>query len=114
METTQMNIRINPALKERGDAVFKQLGWSPSEAVRAFWSFADAHADDPQLVAKAVVIPANRHESQQEDFVKEAQSIVSDFAREHGFALPQEYDYEKLRDQVHNARLDELEERCEW
>jgi len=36
----QMNTRIDAALKEQGDAVFAEFGYSPSEAVRLVWGFA--------------------------------------------------------------------------
>ena len=36
--TTQMNIRIDPALKAAGDAALAEIGFSPTEAVRALWT----------------------------------------------------------------------------
>ena len=36
--TAQMNFRIDASLKERGDAAFAQMGYTPSEVVRAIWS----------------------------------------------------------------------------
>ena len=50
MAMTQMNTRIDSQVKERGDAVLAQAGYSPSRAIRAVWSFAASHAHDPEAV----------------------------------------------------------------
>ena len=47
---TQMNTRIEQDLKQRGDAVLAEAGFSPSEAVRALWKFAVAHEREPKAV----------------------------------------------------------------
>ena len=49
---TQMNTRIDMALKEAGDAVLARLGYSPSAAVRGFWQFVVDHQDDAASVRK--------------------------------------------------------------
>lgn len=36
----QMNTRIDRTLKQEGDRVFKEEGFTPSEAIRAFWDYA--------------------------------------------------------------------------
>lgn len=38
--TSQMNIRIDASLKQRGDAAFASMGYTTSEVVRAIWSLA--------------------------------------------------------------------------
>lgn len=50
MAATQMNLRIDSQIKERGDAVLMEAGYSPTQAVRAVWAFAAAHAHEPQVV----------------------------------------------------------------
>ncbi len=50
MDATQMNLRIDSQVKERGDAVLMEAGYSPTQAVRAIWTFAAAHAHEPQVV----------------------------------------------------------------
>ena len=47
MSMAQMNTRIDAEVKERGDAVLAQAGYSSSQAVRAIWSFAASHAHEP-------------------------------------------------------------------
>lgn len=51
---TQMNTRIDAALKEAGDAVLARLGYSPSAAVRGLWQFVVDHQDDAASVRKVI------------------------------------------------------------
>lgn len=51
---TQMNTRIDMALKEAGDAVLARLGYSPSAAVRGLWQFVVDHQDDAASVRKVI------------------------------------------------------------
>ena len=50
MPVTQMNLRIDAQVKERGDTGLAQAGYSPSRAVRTLWEFAAAHVHDPRTV----------------------------------------------------------------
>lgn len=50
MAAVQMNLRIDAEVKERGDAALSEAGYSPTQAVRALWMFAAAHAHEPQVV----------------------------------------------------------------
>lgn len=50
MAAVQMNLRIDAGVKERGDAALSEAGYSPTQAVRALWTFAAAHAHEPQVV----------------------------------------------------------------
>ena len=51
---TQMNTRIDAALKEAGDAVLARLGYSPSAAVRGLWQFMVDHQDDAASVREVI------------------------------------------------------------
>lgn len=50
MAGTQMNLRIDAQVKDRGDAALAQAGYTPSRAVRAIWTFAADHAHDPHAI----------------------------------------------------------------
>ena len=52
MSAVQMNTRIDEATKERGDAVFAEIGYSPSQVVRIVWQFAADNARDPVAVRR--------------------------------------------------------------
>ena len=47
MPMAQMNTRIDAEVKERGDAVLAQAGYSSSQAVRAIWSLSLIHISEP-------------------------------------------------------------------
>ncbi|MDM8271302.1 type II toxin-antitoxin system RelB/DinJ family antitoxin [Thermophilibacter provencensis] len=51
---TQMNTRIDAALKEAGDAVLARLGYSPSAAVRGLWQYMVDHQEDAASVRKVI------------------------------------------------------------
>ena len=51
---TQMNTRIDAALKEAGDAVLARLGYSPSAAVRGLWQFVVDHQGDAASVREVI------------------------------------------------------------
>ena len=55
---TQMNTRMEASLKEAGDRVLAVLGYSPSQAVRALWSYLCAHRDDPASIRQLLDAPA--------------------------------------------------------
>ncbi len=46
----QMNVRIDPALKQRGDAIFQKQGMTPSQAVRCLWEYAAEHGSVPEFM----------------------------------------------------------------
>ncbi len=48
MSATQMNIRLDAALKENGDMVFSQAGYTPTQAVRLLWEFAQRNVGKPE------------------------------------------------------------------
>lgn len=65
-----MNTRIDAQLKAEGDAALASAGYSPSQAVRAVWTWAAAHEHDPAAI---------------DDFLGNAiQSAAEQRAREHG------------------------------
>ena len=59
MEATQLNARISPELKARGDEALTEAGFTPSAAVRALWSLAIAHREDPDGL-RAVLLPKEK------------------------------------------------------
>lgn len=48
---SQVNARIDANLKARGDAALARAGYTPTQAVRAVWTFAACHEDDPDAVS---------------------------------------------------------------
>ena len=42
---TQMNVRIDAALKDRGDEALASIGFTPTQAVRALWGYASKRGE---------------------------------------------------------------------
>ena len=59
MQTT-LNVRMDAALKERGDKVLRECGVSTSEAVRALWSELASTRELPDFLSKASDASAQR------------------------------------------------------
>ena len=66
MDSVQMNVRIDRALKASGDGVFQEVGITPSEAVRRLWSFASRNRTNRQAVASLMESLCDPHVVQQE------------------------------------------------
>lgn len=75
MSATQMNLRIDAQTKERGDAALAQAGYSPTQAVRAIWTFAAAHVHDPQAV-KNLLLQAEPESDYERETRKAAKRAV--------------------------------------
>ena len=52
--TAQINARLNPALKQRGDEGLSGAGLSPSQAIRALWELAARNSDNPEAIQRAL------------------------------------------------------------
>ena len=50
MTATQMNIRMDTALKSTGDLAIREGGSSPSEIVREVWGYATRNRHKPQAI----------------------------------------------------------------
>ena len=53
MAATQMNIRMDAALKESGNAALARLGYTPSQAVRALWEVITVQGALPPALVRA-------------------------------------------------------------
>ncbi|MDO4443184.1 MAG: translation repressor RelB [Slackia sp.] len=54
MQTVQMNVRIDGDIKSSGDRVLANVGYSPSMAVRALWSFLARNEGDEQAIVQVL------------------------------------------------------------
>ena len=59
--TTQINARIDRALKANGDAALLDAGITPSEAIRALWELALRYKDAPRTL-RELLFPASQEE----------------------------------------------------
>ena len=87
---TQMNTRIDIALKEAGDAVLARLGYSPSAAVRGLWQFVVDHQDDAASVRKVIapdaVTALSDETARKASAITSLRSLYAQTARELGIS----------------------------
>ena len=116
-ETTQMNTRINAALKERGDRALARAGYTPSQAVRSLYAFAVEHEDDPQaitaMLSKKTTVEENARNGEREQklaALDRAAHLVEDAFKVLGISAPEEIDnrpYKELRDDLMDDHFQE-------
>lgn len=110
MEMTQMNTRIDLALKRSGDAVIASLGQTPSRVVRALWEYLSVHSAFPHELEQMIRRDEAALESgrDQEDPRDRGVQIVSSFYDRFGLKGPEApLDYQELRDVAAEERLRE-------
>lgn len=52
--TTQMNFRIDRALKNQGDRAFRACGLTPTDAVRRLWEIASQQGDEFKAIEQVL------------------------------------------------------------
>ena len=106
-ETTQLNTRINPGLKRRGDAVFARAGLTPSEVVRRLWKV----AADTQEVPACLLEGPDEQRSERLHMIERGAGLALNMARDMGYRVGSTpmLDFDALRDEMY----DEMAERME-
>ena len=109
--TVQLNTRIDPTLKERGDAVFERAGLTSSQVVRAVWEYAAR----TQTVPECVLERKDEEREARLKAIEEGAGMLRRMAEEMGIHLSDEpIDYKALRDEMYDDMLDEMRVRCGW
>lgn len=110
---TQMNTRIDMALKEAGDAVLARLGYSPSAAVRGLWQFVVDHQDDAASVRKVIEPGAasalSDEAARKASAITSLRSLYAQTARELGISGYHSVDlpsWDDLREDWYDERLE--------
>lgn len=111
---TQMNTRIDDALKRQGDAVFAKIGLSPSEVVRSVWEYAARHAEAPAAVMAALSANAREALPAEASFraalAESSSNLVSKYRESIGAPTPDKLDtidYRIAREEAWNEKLQE-------
>ena len=106
--TVQLNTRIDPGLKERGDAVFARAGLTSSEVVRAVWEYAAR----TQEVPECVLARTDADREARRKAMLEGAGLGRRMAEEMGIRLEDTpYDYKQLRDEMYDEMIAEMEAR---
>lgn len=121
-KTVQMNVRIDEATKETGDAAFARIGLTPSQAVRMVWEFAAQHANDSETL-RSLLDKLNKNQengsasseqTRRVETLHEGWALIDNFRKEHDLicTVPEDDDeriayYEQLREEALQERLEE-------
>ena len=108
MEMTQLNIRIPVDLKADGDAVLTRFGKTPSDIIRALWTYMAQSQDLPPFAK-----PSSSNRAQIDARIAEAEkasAMFSAFCRQRGYKNTiKEIPYNNLRQEEYEELLDEYE-----
>ena len=103
--TVQLNTRIDPSLKARGDAVFARAGLRSSEVVRAVWESAARTQKVPDCV-----LSTNSAQGDRIKAIKDGAGLARRMAEEQGVHIPETLpDYKALRDEAYDALIEQME-----
>ena len=110
MAATQMNIRMDAALKESGNAALARLGYTPSQAVRALWEVITVQGALPPALVRALNSNGDMPSRQEDPTEMESTSgaeIVSSFYRRLGIDEPSStpVDYAELPEMAADEQL---------
>lgn len=119
--STQINARISPDLKARGDAALLEAGFSPTSAIRALWDFAAQHVGDPGAIVQALRPERVKHEEdaaaeergRRAEAIARGSTLVRDAYLAAGFSWPssapeQELAYDELKELAYAERYGEM------
>ena len=109
MEATQMNVRLDRAVKRAGDAVLEARGCTPSRLVRALWEYLSVQGRVPDALERMLgqeELDAGDGPAAQ-DWYDAGARLVSSFYEGLGVSEPQRPapDYAALRDEWADERL---------
>lgn len=117
--TAQINARLNPVLKQRGDEGLSGAGLSPSQAIRALWELAARNSDNPEAIQRALF--PERAEVQEAELsaaqrrraeaIGKGARVVEDAYRTMGVVLASpstDLSFDELQDLAYQERYGEL------
>ena len=117
--TAQLNVRMDPALKAAGDAGLADIGFSPSEAVRALWTLAARRGKDAMQVKRLLATASNTvaeetavEEPDVPDVLRRGWNIVPEGMAKLGITLkPRSDTPESYEDMLYEEYLERMRER---
>lgn len=102
MQTVQLNVRMDAALKATGDVVAARCGWTPTQLVRALWDYLVSH-DAPPAALRPALEQARFDEAPDsacaDTPASAGSALVDGFFDRFGYPRPEveRLDYEALR-----------------
>lgn len=112
--TVQMNTRLSRSLKEQGDAVLARKGFTPSQAVRALWSYACNHQDVPPFMAETQADASSEEKLRKLALIEKNVGLAITVAQQCGYKGPTRNllggkTWREIRDEMYDEMLDEME-----
>lgn len=103
--------------KVGGDAVLSQCGYSPSQAVRALWTYLCDHQDVPPFMKEAEACDIDADRQRKLSLIHDGAGLAIRAARQHGYTGPTgdllgEKTWHQLRDEMYDDMIGEMEARC--
>ena len=116
--SAQLNVRMDPLLKAAGDAGLADIGFSPSEAVRALWTLAARRGKDAMQVKKLLSAASNTvaeetavEEPDVPDVLRRGWNIVPEGMAKLGITLkPRSDTPESYEDMLYDEYLERMRE----
>ena len=118
--SAQLNVRMDPLLKAAGDAGLADIGFSPSEAVRALWTLAARRGKDAMQVKKLLATASSmvaeetavEEEPDVPDVLRRGWNIVPEGMAKLGITLkPRSDTPESYEDMLYEEYLERMRER---
>lgn len=102
----QMNVRIDPALKQIGDEVLARNGTTPSKVIRSLWRyFADRQSVPPFLMGN---VGCEDGREAKRRIAHEGFGLVGKLAAQNGLEMNEAIGCQEARDRMYDAMLDEM------
>lgn len=113
----QMNTRLERSIKTGGDVVLSQCGYSPSQAVRALWTYLCDHQDVPPFMKEPEANGMNAIRQRKLSLIHDSAGLAIKTARQCGYTGPDNNllagkTPHELRDDMYDDMLEEMEARC--
>ena len=113
----QMNTRLERSIKTGGDAVLSQCGYSPSQAVRALWTYLCDHQDVPPFMKEPQASDMDAIRQRKLSLIHDGAGLAIKTARQCGYMGPDNNllagkTPHELRDVMYDDMLEEMEARC--
>lgn len=113
----QMNTRLERSIKTGGDAVLSQCGYSPSQAVRALWTYLCDHQDVPPFMKEAEASGIDAIRQRKLSLIHDSAGLAIKTAEQCGYTgtdnnLLAGKTTHELRDDMYDDMLEEMEARC--
>ena len=106
MSLAQINVRMDPSLKEAGSSVITRLGYTPTQAIRALWEYAAVQGTLPGALVQ--ILRSEKGSRSSDEGQPDGTALVAPFYERLGIPVPTEgtTSYEELRELAASEQLE--------